>query len=76
MRMKIVFLLLVVIAYACVDAVAQNVPLVYSIENTGADCPRPLLLTVDQLPTIQSLPDPFAWADGRGRRQRFQYSTL
>jgi hypothetical protein len=43
-------------------------PLVYDVENTGADCPQPPLLSFDQLLTIQSLPDPFAWSDtGKGR---------
>ena len=46
-------------------------PLVYQVENTGADCPKPPLLTIDQLPTIVPLPDPFMWADGRGRMSSF-----
>ena len=50
---------------------AQELPLVYNIENTGADCPRPLLQSIDQLPIIQSLPDPFEWADGRGRMSNY-----
>jgi hypothetical protein len=54
-----------------VDSLAQQLPLVYQVENTGADCPKPPLLSVNQLPTIPSLPDPFAWGDGRGRMSAF-----
>jgi hypothetical protein len=50
-----------------VDSFAQTVPLVYGVENTGAGYPKPLLNTIDQLPIIKSLPDPFLWQDGRGR---------
>ncbi|MDP2035743.1 MAG: hypothetical protein Q8L04_00050 [Ignavibacteria bacterium] len=50
---------------------AQKMPLVYAVENTCPDGPKPPLLTVDQFPVIQNLPDPFAWADGRGRISNF-----
>jgi hypothetical protein len=33
----------------------------------GANYPKPSLLVLGQLPYIYALPDPFAWADGRGR---------
>ncbi len=46
-------------------------PLVYSVENTGSDSPKQSLLTIDQLPVIQNLPDPFVWSDGRGRISNF-----
>lgn len=48
-------------------AVAQDVPLVYDVENTGADCAAPPLPSLDELTEITSLPDPFAWSDGSGR---------
>jgi hypothetical protein len=50
-----------------VDSIAQKLPLVYGVENTSAGYPKIPLLTLNQLTTIQSLPDPFVWADGRGR---------
>jgi hypothetical protein len=50
-----------------IDSIAQTLPLVYGVENTGASYPKPPLPTLNQLPIIQSLPDPFIWADGRGR---------
>lgn len=46
-------------------------PLVYDVESTGADCPIPYMPTLDQLSVIQSLPDPFEWADGRGRMKNY-----
>jgi hypothetical protein len=67
MKKRIIPLLLLLNSYLIVDSSAQQLPLVYQVENTGANYPKPPLLTIDQLPTIQSLPDPFVWADGRGR---------
>ncbi|MFC1570116.1 hypothetical protein ACFL4L_07760, partial [bacterium] len=29
--------------------------------------PAPYMLSIDDLPTIEALPDPFEWSDGRGR---------
>jgi Glucuronyl esterase, fungi len=52
-------------------ALAQEPPLVYDKENTGANFPQPILLPYDQLPFIRPLPDPFAWADGSGRDTSF-----
>ncbi|WP_198172634.1 T9SS type A sorting domain-containing protein [Hymenobacter ginkgonis] len=43
----------------------------YSAENTGGSCAAPPLPTFAQLPAIQPLPDPFLWADGRGRTTNF-----
>jgi hypothetical protein len=49
-----------------------QIPLVYSTENTGAgSCAAPPLPTFSQLPVIKPLPDPFMWADGRGRSTAF-----
>lgn len=46
---------------------AQDLPLVYDSENTGIDCPEGYTLAFEELPAINSLPDPFEWSDGRGR---------
>lgn len=46
-------------------------PLVYDVENTCQDCPKPTMPPFSELPDIPSLPDPFAWADGRGRIENF-----
>jgi len=55
----------------CVNSFAQVMPLVYSVENTGANCPSPSLPSLGELPLIQALPDPFAFADGRGRMANY-----
>ena len=67
--MKKLIILLTLLLNTCmvVDSIAQTLPLVYGVENTGASYPKPPLPTLNQLPIIQSLPDPFIWADGRGR---------
>ena len=54
----------------CLPALAQ-IPLVYDTENTGASCAAPPLPSFSQLPTVAPLPDPFMWADGRGRSTSF-----
>ena len=57
--------------FIAMTSFAQELPLVYDVENTGADCPIPYLPTFSELPVIQPLPDPFEWADGRGRISHF-----
>lgn len=39
-------------------------PLVYQVENTGANYPAPNFPSFDRLPIIRPLPDPFQFADG------------
>jgi len=46
---------------------SNNVPFVYTVENGGTDCTAPPLPSISDLPVIQSLPDPFEWANGNGR---------
>jgi hypothetical protein len=62
------------LGFSCLSSLAQTpLPLVYSAENTGAaSCPAPPLPSFSQLPAIQPLPDPFMWADGRGRTTDFK----
>ena len=52
MRKTAILLLSLLNALLCVDLLAQKMSLVYDVENTGADCPKPPLLSVDQLPII------------------------
>ncbi len=54
-----------------VSLFAQEMPLVYKVENTGSDWPAPYKFSKNDLPTIESLPDPFEWSDGRGRISNF-----
>ena len=50
------------------DTQAQPMPYVYDVENTGIDCPAPPLPLPVDLPSVQSLTDPFEWSDAsRGR---------
>ena len=50
------------------DASAQEKwPLVYNVENAGADCPVPYMPILEKLPLVKNLPDPFEWADSTGR---------
>jgi hypothetical protein len=55
------------ISTICLPLAAQEMPFVYDLENTGAECPSPFLSGFSDLPVLAALPDPFAWADGRGR---------
>jgi len=42
----------------------SSVPLVYNVENTGANFQAPNFPSFAQLPIIRPLPDPFVFADG------------
>lgn len=54
-----------------VEIHAQEIPLVYNVENTGAFYPAPVFPDTSQLPIIEPLTDPFAWSDGSGRSTDF-----
>jgi predicted transposase YbfD/YdcC len=41
---------------------ADDIPLVYNAENTGAGCTRPPLPAIEDLPSIVRLPNPFEWS--------------
>ncbi len=71
MKAKILLFAIMLCGSMLVSTIAQNMPLVYDVENTGKDCSKPPLPTFDQLPIVPSLPDPFAWSDGRGRISSF-----
>lgn len=49
---------------------AQEIPLVYDAENSVAPF-EVTLPGMEELPVIETLPDPFAWSDGSGRSTRF-----
>ena len=71
MRTKPTLLLLLLNSLAICNSLANEIPLVYEVENTGADLPKPVLPSIDELPTIRPLTDPFAWSDGSGRATSF-----
>lgn len=55
------------------QSVAQEIPLVYNIENTGIDCPEPPLPEYDDITReIDPLTDPFEWSDGSARISDFE----
>ncbi len=58
LKITMVFLLNTFIA---VNLFAQ-IPLVYDVENTGADFPKPNFPTISELPVVEPLPDPFMWS--------------
>lgn len=68
MRTRIILLALLLSAHV---VVAQEMPLVYEVENTCVDCPTPYLPSFNELPSVEALPDPFRWSDGRGRITNF-----
>jgi hypothetical protein len=69
--MSTILLMLLLTTQVVINSLAQEMPLVYDVENTGAGFPAPYMFTVGELPSIQALPDPFKWADGRGRISNF-----
>ncbi|MEZ6100142.1 MAG: hypothetical protein R3E01_14335 [Pirellulaceae bacterium] len=52
-------------------AFAQEIPLVYPVEHTGARYAKPALPSYDDLPIVRPLTDPFTWSDGSGRSTQF-----
>ena len=48
------------------EDVSGSIPLVYNVENTGADV-MPVLPSKDEARKIDPLPDPLEWSDGSGR---------
>jgi hypothetical protein len=80
LSLMLVMFLFMFISYNCdskenpieEDPIEGSIPLVYDVENTGAEFPKPVFLSFNDLPVIESLPDPFAWADGSGRSTNFR----
>ena len=65
--MKKLFVTLLFAAVTGTGAWAQDdIPLVYSVENTGAAA-SPVLPAKDQAKKVDPLPDPLEWSDGSGR---------
>ncbi|MDR2824327.1 MAG: hypothetical protein LBB41_03900, partial [Prevotellaceae bacterium] len=48
-----------------------QVPLVYSVENSGSTCAQPPLPDASALPWVVRLPNPFEWSDGHGAVTNF-----
>ena len=71
MRTKPILLLILLNTFVVANSFAQEIPLVYDVENTGASFPQPVLPSISELPTINPLTDPFEWSDGSGRDTSF-----
>jgi hypothetical protein len=72
MRIKASLLLLSLSMYVVINSAAQEIPLVYDVENTGVDCTKPPLPVLADLPVIEQLTDPFEWSDRSGRSTSFE----
>lgn len=66
MRTRLLVVVLLIIVCSFHLAHTQTLPLVYDVQNTGANAPKPYIPPFSELPVIHNLPDPFEWADGRG----------
>lgn len=51
-----------------------DLPLHYEVEFTGEDCPEPPLPAFADLPSVESLPNPFTKADGTTLSSRAEWS--
>lgn len=71
MKAKLILFVLLAITLLVAGSAAQKMPLVYNVENTGADCLPPALPSISDLPTINPLPDPFLWADSSSRLSKY-----
>ena len=70
--MKRKTLLLLLNIFLGISLFAQQVPFVYGAENTGVGFAKPVLPSLNELPVIAPLTDPFAWSDGSGRSVDFK----
>ena len=58
---------------AVVPAMAQkSIPLVYDQEFTGAKYAEPAYPTVDQAKSLETLPNPFEFSDGKKKVKKFK----
>lgn len=72
MYMKKTLFTFIAFALFCTCTQAQNIPLVYGVENTAAANPDPVMPAFDQLPYVEPLPDPFEFSDKSGRALEFK----
>jgi len=72
MKTKSILFLLLLNTFVVMIAFGAKMPLVYTVENTGAKFPRPVMPELSKLPVIEPLTDPFEWSDGSGRSTKFK----
>ena len=70
-EMKLVIVVLLAFFITCCNSSEQNIPLVYEAENSIAPF-NVHLPDFEDLPSISTLPDPFAWSNGTGRSTQFK----
>jgi hypothetical protein len=68
----VILLVIILTGLSGCNPAPKEIPLVYDVEFTGANYPLPPLPSVNELPTVAPLPDPFVWADGSGRDTTFK----
>lgn len=61
-RSTLLFVCLTCVALAGFASNPQKIPLVYSVENTGAKFKKPVLPVLADLPKVEPLTDPFMWS--------------
>lgn len=66
-----ILLAIIIICITNCKSESKEIPLVYNVEFTGSKYPAPPLYPIDELPSINPLPDPFVWANGSGRDTTF-----
>ena len=71
MTKQIMKLSAAVLGLAVCSAFAAEVPLVYSVENTGAEFPDPTMPSGGMSKGVETLPSPFEWSDGSGKITKF-----
>lgn len=71
-KIRLTLLVFMCMPFVCVWIYAQEIPLVYEVENTGSGFPKPVLPAYEELPVVEPLPDPFEWSDGSSRDTTFE----
>lgn len=71
MRIPIILLTILLHILIYIYSFAQDIPLVYDVENTCPECSEPPLPAFNDLPVVEPLTDPFSWSDGSGRDTTF-----
>lgn len=72
MKIKISLMLILLTFLLVNNSIAQSLPLVYHVENSGSGFTKPVLSAINELPVVEPLTDPFEWSDGSGRSTKFE----
>ncbi len=67
LRLTIVSLLSIGFLAAC----NNEIPLVFDKENTSASYAEPVMKSLEDLEVVETLPDPLAFSDGKGRVEKY-----